>query len=63
MIVHQHAPDHTALGNSIRRLLGARLGDADARPELLEHMRAGMDELAQRNADQQLARLLTNLLR
>ena len=63
VIVHQHAPDHPALGNSIRRLLGARLGDADARPELLEQMRAGMDELAQRDADKQLARLLTNLLR
>jgi hypothetical protein len=31
--------------------------------ELLEQMRAGMDELAQQDADKQLARLLTNLLR
>jgi UDP-N-acetylglucosamine--N-acetylmuramyl-(pentapeptide) pyrophosphoryl-undecaprenol N-acetylglucosamine transferase len=62
VIVHQHAPDHAALGNCIRRLLGGRLGDADARPELLEQMRAGMDELAKRDADAQLARLLTNLL-
>ena len=62
VIVHQHAPDHAALGNCIRRLLGGRLGDADARPELLEQMRAGMDELAKRDADAQLARLLTTLL-
>ena len=63
MIVHQHAPDHPALGNSIRRLLGARLGDADSRSELLEQMRSGMDELAERDADAQLARLLANLVR
>ena len=63
MIVHQHAPDHHALGNSIHRLLGSRLGDADSRPELLEQMRVGMDELAERDADAQLAQLLTNLVR
>jgi UDP-N-acetylglucosamine--N-acetylmuramyl-(pentapeptide) pyrophosphoryl-undecaprenol N-acetylglucosamine transferase len=28
VIVHQHAADHPALANSIRRLLGARLGYA-----------------------------------
>ena len=63
MIVHQHPPGHPALGNNIRRLLGARLGDADTPPELLEQMRAGMDELAERDADTQLARLLANLVR
>jgi UDP-N-acetylglucosamine--N-acetylmuramyl-(pentapeptide) pyrophosphoryl-undecaprenol N-acetylglucosamine transferase len=63
VIVHQHAPDHPALANSIRRLLGARLGDADSPPERLEQMRVGMDELAERDADAQLARLLANLVR
>jgi UDP-N-acetylglucosamine--N-acetylmuramyl-(pentapeptide) pyrophosphoryl-undecaprenol N-acetylglucosamine transferase len=63
VIVHQHAADHPALGNSIRRLLGPQLGDANACPELLKQMRAGMDELAERDADAQLARLLANLLR
>ena len=62
VIVHQHAPDHPALGHSIRRLLGARLGDGDARPDLLQQMRAGMDELAERDADDQLARLLATLV-
>jgi UDP-N-acetylglucosamine--N-acetylmuramyl-(pentapeptide) pyrophosphoryl-undecaprenol N-acetylglucosamine transferase len=63
VIVHQHPPGHPALGNSIHRLLGARLGDADARPELLEQMHAGMDDLAERDADAQLARLLADLVR
>jgi UDP-N-acetylglucosamine--N-acetylmuramyl-(pentapeptide) pyrophosphoryl-undecaprenol N-acetylglucosamine transferase len=63
VIVHQHAPDHHALANSIRRLLGARLGDADSPPELLEQMRTGMDDLAERDADAQLAQLLANLVR
>ena len=63
VIVHQHAPDHPALGNSIHRLLGARLGDADGQPELLKDMRTGMNELAERDADAQLARLLANLVR
>ena len=61
--MHQHAPGRSALGNSIRRLLGARLGDADSRPEPLEQMRTGMEELAERDADEQLARLLANLVR
>ena len=63
VIVHQHAPDHRTLANSIHRLLGAQLGDADARPELLDQMRTGMDELAERDADAQLARLLADMVR
>jgi UDP-N-acetylglucosamine--N-acetylmuramyl-(pentapeptide) pyrophosphoryl-undecaprenol N-acetylglucosamine transferase len=62
VIVHQHAPGHPALGNSIKRLLGARLGDADAQPKLLEQMRSGMNELAERDADAQLAQLLANVV-
>ena len=55
VIVHQHAPEGTALRDTIVRLLGA-----DA--ELLKDMRNGMEELAVWDADQRLVDLLGSLV-
>ena len=63
VIVHQHDPNHHALANIIKRLLGARLGLPNAEPHLLEQMKQGMEQLAKRDADQQLACLLQQLKR
>tara|TARA_Y100001933_G_scaffold14447_1_gene12548 strand:- start:1853 stop:2929 length:1077 start_codon:yes stop_codon:yes gene_type:complete len=63
VIVHQHDPNQPVLANTIERLLGARLGHTDADPHLLQQMQQGMEQLAQRDADQQLARLLQQLKR
>ena len=49
------------LANTIDRLLGARLGQPDADPNLLQQMQQGMKQLAERDADQQLASLLQQL--
>ena len=61
VIVHQHDPDHPVLAKTIDRLLGARLGHPDADPQLLAQMQQGMEQLAERDADQQLAGLLQQL--
>ena len=63
VIVHQHDPNHPVLANTIERLLGARLGQPDADPHLLQQMQQGMEQLAERDADQQLACLLQQLKR
>ena len=63
VIVHQHDPNQPVLANTIERLLGARLGHTDADPHLLQQMQQGMEQLAERDADQQLARLLQQLKR
>jgi len=55
VIVHQHAPDGTALRDTIVRLLGAD-------GELLRQMRTGMEELAVWDADQRLVDLLGSLV-
>ena len=55
VIVHQHAPDATALRDTIVRLLGAD-------GELLRQMRTGMEELAVWDADQRLVDLLGSLV-
>jgi UDP-N-acetylglucosamine--N-acetylmuramyl-(pentapeptide) pyrophosphoryl-undecaprenol N-acetylglucosamine transferase len=61
VIVWQHPPEHPALEQAIWRLLGPRLrGCAPAVDPLLQ-LRAGMDRLAVRDADQLLARLLMEL--
>ena len=60
VIVHQHNPDEPVLSNTIQRLMGHRLGQAD--PSLLPAMRRGMAQLAVRDADQQLRELLQHQL-
>ena len=61
--MHQHDPDQPVLAKTIQRLLGARLGQPDADPQLLHQMQQGMEQLAERDADQQLADLLQQLKR
>ena len=61
VIVQQHAPQQKVLKETIDRLLGAKLGHSGADLQLLEAMRRGMEQLAERDADQQLAVLLENL--
>ena len=63
VIVHQHNPEERVLANSIQRLLGHRLGQAQADPSLLPAMRRGMAQLAVRDADQRLRELLQQQLR
>ena len=63
VIVHQHGAEDPVLGNTIERLLGHRLGLAQADPSLLPAMRRGMAQLAVRDADQRLKELLQQQLR
>ena len=63
VIVHQHDPNHPVLANTVERLLEARLGHPNANPHLLQQMQKGMEQLAERDADQQLASLLQQLKR
>ena len=58
VIVHQHNPEEPTLDKTIQRLLGHRLGQAQADPSLLPAMRRGMAQLAVCNADQRLRELL-----
>jgi UDP-N-acetylglucosamine--N-acetylmuramyl-(pentapeptide) pyrophosphoryl-undecaprenol N-acetylglucosamine transferase len=61
VIVWQHAPDHPALEQTVWRLLGPRLRGAGASLDPLVTLRAGMERLAVRDADQRLAGLLVEL--
>ena len=61
VIVWQHPPEHHALGQAIWRLLGPRLRGCDPAIDPLLQLRAGMDRLAVRDADQLLAGLLMEL--
>ena len=63
VIVHQHNPEEPVLSNTIQRLMGHRLGQAQADPSLLPAMRRGMAQLAVRDADQRLRELLQQQLR
>ena len=61
VIVWQHAPGEAALARAVWRLLGPRLrGAATAADPLLE-LRAGMERLAVRDAEQRLAQLIEAL--
>ena len=62
VIVHQHAPEHPALANTLKRLLGTRLGLPNSDSSLLPRMRQGMEQLAERDADGQLVTLLQSLV-
>ena len=61
VIVWQHAPEHHALEQAVWRLLGPRLRGASGSLDPLESLRAGMERLAVRDADQRLAELLIEL--
>ena len=61
VIVWQHPPDHPALGQAIWRLLGPRLRGCDPAVDPLLQLRAGMEQLAVRDADQLLAGVLLEL--
>jgi UDP-N-acetylglucosamine--N-acetylmuramyl-(pentapeptide) pyrophosphoryl-undecaprenol N-acetylglucosamine transferase len=61
MIVWQHPPEHPALGQAIWRLLGPRLRGCDPVVDPLLQLRAGMERLAVRDADQLLAGVLLEL--
>jgi UDP-N-acetylglucosamine--N-acetylmuramyl-(pentapeptide) pyrophosphoryl-undecaprenol N-acetylglucosamine transferase len=62
VIVHQHGPDQPVLLNTVQRLLAARLGQTTATPDSLAQMREGMQALAERDAERQLAALLQTLV-
>ena len=61
VIVHQHEPGHHALRTTLQRLLGARLSPSSGEVDPLPQMRNGMEQLAVRDADHQLAELLSTL--
>jgi UDP-N-acetylglucosamine--N-acetylmuramyl-(pentapeptide) pyrophosphoryl-undecaprenol N-acetylglucosamine transferase len=61
VIVWQHPPEHPALEQAIWRLLGPRLRGCDPTMDPLLQLRAGMERLAARDADQLLAELLMEL--
>jgi UDP-N-acetylglucosamine--N-acetylmuramyl-(pentapeptide) pyrophosphoryl-undecaprenol N-acetylglucosamine transferase len=61
VIVHQHDPEQPVLFNTVQRLLAARLGQTTAAADSLAQMREGMQALAERDAERQLAALLQTL--
>jgi UDP-N-acetylglucosamine--N-acetylmuramyl-(pentapeptide) pyrophosphoryl-undecaprenol N-acetylglucosamine transferase len=61
VIVWQHPAEHPALGQAIWRLLGPRLRGCPAAIDPLPQLRAGMERLAVRDADQRVAQLLLEL--
>ena len=61
VIVWQHPPGEPGLEQAIWRLLGPRLRRCDAAVDPLLRLRAGMERLAVRDADQLLAQLLQEL--
>jgi len=62
VIVHQHGPEAPGLGLTLWRLLGPRLRGAAPPADPLVAMGAGMHQLANTRADQELAQLLQQLV-
>ena len=62
VIVHQHDPDQPVLLKTVQRILAVRLGQSDSASDPLAHMREGMQALAERDAERQLASLLQTLV-
>ena len=62
VIVHQHNPVQPVLLTTVQRLLAARLGQSAAASDPLTQMREGMQALAERDAELQLAGLLQTLV-
>ena len=63
VIVQQHAPESPVLERTLWRLLGPRLRQSPPSADPLSAMRTGMQHLAVRDADQQVAQLITGLVR
>jgi UDP-N-acetylglucosamine--N-acetylmuramyl-(pentapeptide) pyrophosphoryl-undecaprenol N-acetylglucosamine transferase len=63
LVVWQHAPEESALGEAIWRLLGPRLRGAAPADDPLLTLRQGMEQLAVRDADRRLADLVTGCAR
>ena len=62
VIVHQHGPEAPGLGRTLWRLLGPRLRGAAPPADPLVAMGAGIHQLANTRADQELAQLLQHLV-
>ena len=62
VIVHQHEPDQPTLLNTVQRLLAVQLGQSTSASDPLAQMREGMEALAERDAERQLAALLQTLV-
>jgi UDP-N-acetylglucosamine--N-acetylmuramyl-(pentapeptide) pyrophosphoryl-undecaprenol N-acetylglucosamine transferase len=62
VIVWQHAPEEEALGQAVWRLLGPRLRGVEAAVDPLQELRAGMERLAVRDAEQRLVTRLEELV-
>jgi len=62
VIVHQHDPSHHALRDTLWRLLGPRIGGDKMANNPLLKMRQAMQQLAVRDADQQLTMVLQALV-
>ena len=62
VIVHQHEPEQPVLLTTVQRLLAVRLEQPDSAPDPLAQMREGMQALAERDAERQLATLLQALV-
>jgi UDP-N-acetylglucosamine--N-acetylmuramyl-(pentapeptide) pyrophosphoryl-undecaprenol N-acetylglucosamine transferase len=62
LIVWQHPPDDEALERAVWRLLGPRLRGGEAAVDPLLELRAGMERLAVRDAEQRLVERLTALV-
>ena len=61
VIVWQHPPEHPALAQAIWRLLGPRLRGCDRALDPLRRLKKGMERLAVRDADRQVAALLAGM--
>ena len=61
VIVQQHPPESPVLERTLWRLLGPRLRGSAPAADPLTPMRAGMEHLAVRDADHQVAQLITGL--
>jgi UDP-N-acetylglucosamine--N-acetylmuramyl-(pentapeptide) pyrophosphoryl-undecaprenol N-acetylglucosamine transferase len=63
VIVWQHGPEDPALEQAVWRLLGPRLRGASGGVDPLLTLRAGMERLAVRDADQRVAERLVALVK
>ena len=62
VLVHQHEPDQPTLLTTVKRLLTVRLEHPNSESDPLTRMREGMEALAERDAERQLATLLQALV-
>ena len=62
VIVHQHEPEQPVLLTTVQRLLAVRLEQPYSESDPLAQMREGMQALAERDSERQLASLLQTLV-